>query len=217
MRAPRGAAAVLAVLAVTLMAAAGDDLRREIDVAASRARIGGPPDGCAVPVDEVLHGEPRALVADALCIARAAAPLSAGPRRNALLSSAAARLREAERARPIWPEALTVSAYVGSLAGDEASLAEARRSLTLSYAGAPYLPDAADWRIGFGLSQWADLGVSARDAVVAEAMWRMTIAPDSGPKLWSQMRASPAYVPFMLRWRASAIEWDRYTKGLAPG
>jgi hypothetical protein len=203
---------VVAVLALLLLAAAGDDLRRELNVAASQRHVSEVSGECGET-----GGEPRARLADALCLARTAVSLPPGPRRDAILNTASTAARTAVGARPFWPDALTVSAYIDSQTGDPASFDSARRALALSYMGAPYLSDAADWRIGFGLSQWHELSGATQNAVAAEAMWQIAVDPDRSDTLFAKFRASPAYIPFILRWRALSIDWQRRTQGLSPG
>jgi hypothetical protein len=183
------------------------DLVRESEVAASRRALetqalalarGDTPD-VAMPATP-LAGEPRALVDDALLLARTAAGLPPGPRRDALLAHARRGIDRAVATRPGWAAAIVVATYVHGLAGSD--IGRAREALAASYAAAPFLHDGGMYRIGFGLDHWADLPEPTRNSIVDEALWTIIVSPAAAPAIGDRIRRSPAYLPFMLRWHA---------------
>lgn len=170
-----------------------EDLRK-LDLAKAR--------GDEPPVVNMENGgsiAPRALVSNALLLARTAESETNDARRSELIATAGARIDAALAARPGWGEALVVDAYRGSLDGP-AGLAAARERLAQSYAAAPYLRSAGLWRVDWGLKQWAALGPATRTDLIDEAIWLMGVDPSRRSAIAERFRLSPAYAAFMQRW-----------------
>lgn len=132
-------------------------------------------------------------------------------RRRALLADAMRLAEAALRRRPDWGEGLLVRAYCGSLGGGD-DLPETRRAVARSYARASYLRDAASWRVAFGLRHWADLASATQARVIDELVWFARLRPETADQLFAAARATPAYVPLLLRWReVRALDADLAT------
>lgn len=128
-------------------------------------------------------------------------PFAANPvQRDALLTQAQAALQTALDRRPGWGEAQTILAFVQSQRGPTGA-APLRSALIDSYDNAPYLRGGSDWRITQGLAIWSTLPPRTRARLIDEAAWVLRLRADRRDFIFNSMRASPAYVPFMLRWR----------------
>lgn len=94
-----------------------------------------------------------------------------------------------------------VIAYASSLGNDSRDGVRARDALTASYAGAPFLHDGGLWRIRYGVRAWPALGNATREAILREGVWLLGVDLDWWVPVFGTFRGSPAYIPFMLRWR----------------
>jgi len=147
-------------------------------------------------------GSPAARVGllHALRLAQAAEPMSAGPRRQQLLDRAIQGVGQASHKRPAWGEAELVTAYAHALR-DGLDDPRTWQALSASYRNAPFLRQAAAWRVAAALACWSRLSKQTQRAVVEEAVWISRIAPDTHPATLALMRGSDAYMAFVLRWR----------------
>jgi hypothetical protein len=200
---PRRIAAGVAAAGFALAALAGVPLlSAAIGEARWRASLATGDEPPATPVTAPALG--------AAALRRAQAPdRGREPRRGALLADAVALADAALARRPGWGEAEAVRAYVGALRDGDGAV---ERVLVASYAHAPYLRDAAAWRVGYGLRRWAALDPATRARVVDEFVWYARLRPDLAAQMFVAVRASPAYAPVMLRWR-EVREADRDLAG----
>ena len=199
-------ARIIAGTALIVAVGAGFELRRDIAVAQSQDRLQeqgltlGRHDPLAPPDPSVLvDTTPRALVHDALLLARAANAERSAQRRSSLLSAASSRIARAELGRPNWGEALAVDAYIRSLDKGPADAA-ALRMLASSYDNAPFLRDLGQWRARYALALWQELPASTQTRAVNEAVWLARLSLQLRPTLFTDARASGAYSLFMRRW-----------------
>lgn len=199
-----GRLAVVFVLAGAI--AALWSLRQEAVVARSEAVLAGqaqavlrgqPSSGAVPPVDATLTARALVHVAQTLLLEL---PHADASRRRAILRTADEAITLALRRRPHWGEAELVRASIEAQRGP-AGIAAMRDALIASYDDAPYLRGGSDWRIPRTLALWDTLPPRTRDRVVNEAAWVLRLRADRRDIIFDMMRASPAYVPFMLRWR----------------
>ena len=150
----------------------------------------------------------RAQLSDAMLLLQTASSLPAS-RRAAAIDAALTRVDIALARRPRWGDALAVKAYLEEARSGGASRA-AMAAFAGSYAAAPYLPSAAEWRIRYGATRWAALSPAARRNVLDEALWLATVDGGKRGEMFGWFRATPAYRPLMLRWRAMRrAVWSR--------
>lgn len=143
---------------------------------------------------------PRAQILEALSLAREAHTMPAGAQRAHRLARADTLTRRAISIRPHWGEAWTVRGYVLAQqrpAGAPETLAALRRA----YAEAPFLRHAAQWRIEYGLDQWARLDAETQRRLVDEAVVYGQLNGDAARWVFTTMRRSPAYWPMIRNWR----------------
>ncbi|KTT99340.1 hypothetical protein NS355_06985 [Sphingomonas yabuuchiae] len=183
------------------------DVARQSAIVVSRARLANDtapnpdqPWGITAQTLPII-GSPEQQILDALWTARQAAALKPSAHRAALVASAVGEALEARPARPEWGEADLVLAYAASLGDSAADQRLARQALVASYGSAPLLHDAGLWRIGYGVKVWPMLGRSTQDAIMNEGVWMLGVDQSRWARVFDTFRASPAYVPFMLRWR----------------
>lgn len=181
-------------------------LRQEAAVARSGAALAGHAQAAlrgqrsTLPVPPVQATLPaRALVHVAQTLLLELPHADAG-RRQDILRQADEAITLALRRRPHWGEAQLVRAFLESRR-TPAGVAAMREALIASYDDAPYLRDGSDWRIPQTLTLWDTLPPRTRDHVIDEAAWVLRLRADRREFIFDMMRASPAYVPFMLRWR----------------
>ncbi len=200
--------AILAVLAVAAVRSVVI-LSREGEVATAEARLDEAPQTdasgrvtprIAIPWHE--DGYPaRARVADALALARQAQASPDAAARHEMIERAAVEIQAALSRRPEWGEGWTVAAFIDELRyGDHNPSAIA--ALARSYRGAPYLRDAASWRVRFGLGAWDALDAATQAKVIDEAVWLVRIDSTTAGPVFDLARQSPAYPQLMLRWLA---------------
>lgn len=150
------------------------------------------------PIDLLLPA--RALVHEAQARLLELPFVANAGQREEILTQAQTALQTALDRRPDWGEAQTILAFVQSQRGPGAA-APLRTALIASYDNAPYLRGGSDWRISQGLAIWSSLPPRTRARIVDEAAWVLRFRPDRRDFIFNSMRASPAYMPFMLRWR----------------
>lgn len=142
---------------------------------------------------------------DSLFAARAAATLPAGsPTRARLLARASADAASAASTRPHWGEAQIAIAYAASLSGTGATSTPAeRKALIRSYDDAPYLAVSGLWRLSRGLAAWPLLPPRTQARLTREILWYICKDPAVRPRLFAEVRASPAYMPVFLAYGRS--------------
>lgn len=141
----------------------------------------------------------RARLLNALILSARAHAAPVGGQRDALLAGAETWLRPALGVRPHWGEAQVVAAYVAAnREGPETPAALA--ALQRSYADAPFLPDAAQWRVTYGMAFWPRLPNATRKRVVGEAIWLAHVAPTKRRLMFELARGSEGYIPFSRAW-----------------
>jgi hypothetical protein len=148
-----------------------------------------------------LDAPARALVYQALFTARETAYVRGPAGRAALLSQAMRAADAAAQRRPFWGEALTVKAFVASLRDGAASPAVVQ-NLVESYRAAPYLRQAAGWRVRQSFLSWDSLPAATREAVLREAIWLVRLDVSETEAVFDSARESGAYRPLMSRWWA---------------
>ena len=169
-----------------------EEQSRAIDSGEMPAAVSLPIEGAGYPA--------RARIADALLLARRAAPLAPSPVRRSLLARAAQDIAAVTNARPDWGEAWAVCAYVAALRGGAGS-PQARRALVRSYDDAPFLRHSAAWRTRLGFALWPVLGESTRERLVNEAVWLARIDLSMREQIFVSARESPGYDAFLSQWR----------------
>jgi hypothetical protein len=199
---------ILAVLAVATVRSVAV-LAREGEVASAEARLDSAPatnaSGRVTPLIAIPWHEggypARARVADALALARQAQASPDPSARHEMTERAAVEIEAALARRPEWGEGWTVAAFIDELRyGDNNPTAIA--ALARSYRGAPYLRDAAGWRVRFGLTAWSSLDAATQAKVIDEAVWLVRIDSTTAGPVFDLARQSPAYPQLMLRWLA---------------
>lgn len=224
----RALSATLVALLLGGLCIAALTLRDEWNVALSQRALdaqmlaiqqrGDPPPPPTSRIDPALPA--RAQINHALYLARSADFLPS-PERKAMLDEAAAAVGRAVIARPHWGEAWTVSAFVHAQRHGVANI-QVQRAFARSYADAPYLRHSARWRTRFGLESWPMLTAETRRRVINEAIWLTRVSPAERKDIFSAFRQSPAYVPFLLRWRqvrvgdtdiAKRLAWEKIRSG----
>lgn len=146
----------------------------------------------------------RVLLADALYLAREAAPRLPDARRRAMIERARYDVRQLLDIRPHWGEAWIVMAYLDSLSSSSFGSAEAN-AIAHSYLDAPLIPDAGMWRVERGLANFDAFPVAMQSRIVDETVW--LIRNKDGPArtaLFQMARESDAYRDVFLRWREFA-------------
>ncbi|MFZ2994696.1 MAG: hypothetical protein WA070_00655 [Sphingobium sp.] len=153
--------------------------------------------------DMALDAPPRARLADALALSRAAQfTLDDTQERTALLDSALARLQSIGNTRPYWGEFWSTRAFAQSMRlGPRAT--KVRESLNRSYRDAPYLSRAGAWRIAYGFAYWNDLNDLTQDRVLNEAVWLARSSPVMLDSVLTLARQSPAYRAYVVHWMAA--------------
>lgn len=215
--APATYLAIVALVVVGIGAASSVyELRREHAIATAQEQLlasvqftarRGLPIGPPPPLN--LAQQPRALLLDAqLYLNQVPFAQDAADKRR-LLSMAQRTIAAALAGRPGWGEAEALEAYLQSLKGSEGKVA-AQRALVRSYDHMPYMREAAAWRIRYGLAQWGALPDATQRRIVDEAIWFVRLRPEQRDSIFAAVRATPAYFPFMLRWRTvRAFDADR--------
>jgi hypothetical protein len=100
-----------------------------------------------------------------------------GAERPSLLREAASRMERGLALRPRWSEAWVIQTHMLS-ATRGIGAPEALRAFETSYELAPFLRDAADWRLRYGIATWASLSPTARKAVASEAIMLSRVSRD---------------------------------------
>lgn len=112
---------------------------------------------------------PRQMAYEAEDMARRAAQTQDVQLRKQLISRAFDAVEQAIHMRPAWADAWLIKAHVIAVRDGLDSVAT-RQAVERSYALAPFMPDAADWRIGYAINQWSALSPELRAAVAREAI-----------------------------------------------
>jgi hypothetical protein len=147
-----------------------------------------------IPVDS----PPRAVLAQANLIARAAAIDTAHPGRGPALAQAQADIDRLLAVRPHWADAWVIASVVAAQRGDQRTAVAA---LDRSYREAGYLRGSGAWRVATAFANWEGLSEQARARSVDEAVWLARIDKRIRDEIFSLARRSPAYRPLLLRWR----------------
>lgn len=142
----------------------------------------------------------RALLPAAMLRARIAVSARQGPAQRAQLDQALVAIDAALVRRPRWGEAHVARAFILSHLDGPGS-PRALAAFSRGYLDAPYLRQAARWRLGFGLSQWSALTPAVQQRWVNEAIWHVRLEPDDLSPLFAAVRGTGAYLPLMLGWR----------------
>lgn len=196
-----GAAALVAAggLAVQREAVVTRSVERiESQAAALRANVRPPRRSLRLDMD----APPRALLADALFLARQGGDPSDPHRRAELLAAEAAAGAVIAR-RQQWGEAWVVRSLVRTELGG-ANDALALAALEKSYALAPFLRDAAEWRIAHAFAGWSRLDPYARRRAINEAVVYAHLNGASRIRAFELARGTAAYVPLSVAWHARA-------------
>jgi hypothetical protein len=153
--------------------------------------------------DMPLNAPPRARLADALVLARAAQSNAyTADMRASLLDGALTRLQSIGQARPYWGELWATKAFAQSMRqGVEQKYTH--ESLDRSYCDAPYLSRAGAWRVGYGFAHWNDLNDQTRDGLLNEAVWLARSSGIMRDSVLTLARRSPAYSAYILRWMSA--------------
>lgn len=185
-------------------------IAREFEVADAQAALeadaiaveGGAPHATSSIIDTA--APPRAVIIDAVRVARTAERTADPVARRARLDLARHAIDVAGKARPGWGDVGIAAAYVAAV-GDGATSAAATTALRQSYVTAPYARNAAAWRVASGIGAWNVLDPETRNAVIDEAVWLSGSTYDAQVAVLDLMRGSPAYAPFLLRWREARL------------
>lgn len=143
---------------------------------------------------------PRTQMLKALYLARVAMQANPPTERRGMLDEASVAIERALHARPDWGEAWAVGAFIRSLR-EGPNAPGTRLALARSYAGAPYLRHAGQWRVATGLGAWSILPPGTRQRVIDEGVWLARTQPETKVPIFDLVRQTPAYAPFLLRWR----------------
>lgn len=193
---------LLGVLAAVAVNALGDErcvTRAQAQlIEQSRATAAGyaTPVELLPPVPEC--DNPRARLAHATLLARAALVAPDNPQRDTTLLRAATEIDDLLTVRRHWPEAMVVGAAVAAARGRRD---EALTRLARSYRAAGYLHEAAAWRVGFTFDNWEHLPADTRAHAVDEAVWLARSNRGLYDEIFARARVSGAYQPMLMRWR----------------
>lgn len=160
------------------------------------------PDGKTVP--------PRLFLASALLHAQQAGAMPEGEARTALLGQARKEIAAIAGTRPHWGEVDVVAAYIASLTPDR--LADTIGVYARSYRNAPYIREAAIWRVQFGIEHWGKLDEATRAHLTNEAVWLFRLQPDQRTRLVDMARGTDAYLPILMRWREVRLKDGDYLR-----
>ncbi|MDZ7281830.1 hypothetical protein N4G62_07300 [Sphingomonas sanguinis] len=144
--------------------------------------------------------DPRAQVAGALILARAATVATNETERQTQLGDAGRLLASANARRPDWAEGQVSASFVSSLLAGEAAKRLAARQLADSYRAAPFLRDSGLWRVREGLSSWSQLPAWSQSRLVDEGVWLARLNDPLRADVFDMVRGSPAYPAFAQRW-----------------
>lgn len=146
--------------------------------------------------DPLGRDAPSARAALARSVSEAAAAFATtGREREADLATARANIALAQTARPDWPEALVANTFIDFVEGGVLS-PNALRHFAASYQAAAFLPEAAPWRISFGVEAWPSLDAGTRRHVLEEAVWQAEISPAQYALVRGLFRLEPADTAF---------------------
>lgn len=135
----------------------------------------------------------------ALTASRAASATYAPDERKAWLTLAHAYAGRAAVGRPGWAEASVARAYISYLENGIRAPGLQDRVMR-SYREAPYLSEAGQWRVAYGMTLWDALTPSERRPVIDEAVWlanrsarldkqiKLSLAPGAGPVFLARRR-----------------------------
>lgn len=198
--------AVIAACAVAITASAWVLLRdatsrhAEAMVAEQdRALTMGTPDAFATVEPVPLDAPDRALLANALLLARSVPPASAGSEaQRVTLERALTQTLLVIRKHPRWGDAWALAAFVYSRR-DGPTADTALSALTQSYRYAPFLRSAGPWRFATALASWDALNAETRSNAVAEGVWLARLDPRLNRDVLQLVRSSDAYGDFMIQ------------------
>jgi hypothetical protein len=145
------------------------------------------------------QGLPRAQLAEGQLLALSARTETLHAKRLAGLSLAHSMLRNAAAARPAWGDAQTALAFVAAQRYGPHS-AEAVAAIEKSYTDLRYSRGGAAWRVELALANWQRLNEPLRAQVINEAVWLTSSSFGVQQTVFTAMRHSPAYRPFMTRY-----------------
>jgi hypothetical protein len=133
-------------------------------------------------------------------LAQAGAATTDPVRRAAMLDRAAAAIATLQVRRPDWGDAAVAEAFVAS---QRHGIGDARTidALSRSYRAAPFLHEAAAWRVHVGALAWDHVPPATRGAIAAEAVWLSRFSPQDHDAVFALMRRSGGYRAFLLEWR----------------
>lgn len=205
---PAPIAALIACAAISVIAGAWT-IGREYHTRQSEKRfqdqttlLHSPEDARAVAIATPGVPTARLLATDALFLARQAAYLPPGRRREAMLMRAQRLSLAARQERPHWGEGWVIAAFVASLRSPTDHEQE-RRALIRSYADAPFLEQSGYWRVERTIAHWDAMPPSTRNRMIDEAAWLLLRGEvENRTRLFGIVRASPAYRPAFMRWYA---------------
>ncbi len=143
---------------------------------------------------------PRAQIADALTLARAASVATSEAERQRQLGEAGRLLASANALRPDWAEGQVSASFVSSLRTGEPAKRLAAQQLAASYRAAPFLRDSGLWRVREGLSSWSQLPAWSQSRLVDEGVWLARLNDPLRADVFDMVRGSPAYPAFARRW-----------------
>jgi len=150
-------------------------------------------------------GPPRAVLAYANLVVRAAATDQENPRRVALLADAQRDVAGLLASRPHWADAWAVASAIAMQRGQsQASVAMLERS----YQNANGWRGAGAGRAIPAFASWGQLSDRARARAVDEAVWLARIDKRVRDDLFSLARQSRAYRQLLLRWREMRLRND---------
>ncbi|MDX3909292.1 MAG: hypothetical protein QHC67_05680 [Sphingobium sp.] len=155
---------------------------------------------------------PRLLLSDAIYRARAL-QVSGSPSRDSDLAALSHQVDLAIDARPHWGQAWVVKAYVEALQTGSDHRHLSLVALSRSYSDAPFLRDAAGWRVRFAFLHWDELDAFVRGWAIEEAVWLARVDATMRKSVFASARTSQAYKPLVLRWREMRLHDGNY---LAP-
>jgi hypothetical protein len=155
---------------------------------------------------------PRLLLSDAIYRARAL-QRSGSPKRDTDLAALSHQVDLAIDARPHWGQAWVVKAYIEALRTGAEHRHLSLVALSRSYSDAPFLRDAAGWRIRYAFLHWDALDAFVRGRAIEEAVWLARVDATMRKSVFASARASQAYQPLVLRWREMRLRDGNY---LAP-
>jgi len=113
--------------------------------------------------------------------------------RRAALSTAADLVRNDPRSGMAW----ALFAYAASLQPERTGCA--CTELAQSYRYAPYLREQALWRISYGAAHWQELAVSARNALLREALWYEQLGKADKTAVTRVLEGTAPYLTVALR------------------